>query len=137
MLKSAYQVMDFTGDLVEIGNQHFIVWVNSLQDDPHLQYGSAIEHHKGFAQTVNVHFAVLLNRTAVAIKIWEKGCGATLACGTGASATVFSGIAKGLLDNEVEVLMPGGIVKINASESGYLLSGEVCESFQGVYNWKI
>lgn len=137
MLKSAYQVMDFTGDLVEIGNQHFIVWVNSLKDDPHLQYGSAIEHHKGFAQTVNVHFAVLLNRTAVAIKIWEKGCGATLACGTGASATVFSGIAKGLLDNEVEVLMPGGIVKINASESGYLLSGEVCESFQGVYNWKI
>ena len=137
MLKHSYLAEGFTGDLVEIGNQHFIVWVNSLQDNPHLQYGSALEHHKGFEQTVNVHFAVLLNRKTAAIKIWEKGCGATLACGTGAAATVFSGITNGLLDNEVEVFMPGGIVKIVVSEKGYLLSGEVCRSFEGVYNWKI
>nr|HPH94090.1 diaminopimelate epimerase [Candidatus Cloacimonas sp.] len=137
MLKHSYLAEGFTGDLVNIGNQHFIVWVNSLQDNPHLQYGSVLEHHKGFEQTVNVHFAVLLNRKTAAIKIWEKGCGATLACGTGAAATVFSGITNGLLDNEVEVFMPGGIVKIVASEKGYLLSGEVCRSFEGVYNWKI
>ena len=137
MLKHSYQAEGFTGDLVNIGNQHFVVWVNSLQNNPHLQYGSVLEHHKGFKQTVNVHFAVLLNRNTAAIKIWEKGCGATLACGTGTAATVFSGITNGLLDNEVEVFMPGGIVKIVVSEKGYLLSGEVCRSFEGVYNWKI
>ena len=137
MLKMAYSAEGFTGDLIEIGNPHFIVWQKSPLEKIHLKYGPILEHHKGFSDTVNVHFAYLINKNEIAIKIWEKGCGATLACGTGASATVFSGILNGFLDNEVKVNMPGGSVKIIATTQGYLLSGEVYETFQGVFNWKI
>ncbi|MEN6446093.1 MAG: diaminopimelate epimerase [Candidatus Cloacimonas sp.] len=137
MLKNNYIAEGFTGDLIKIGNPHFIIWKDDLTDEPQFKYGALIEHHSGFEETVNVHFASLLNKNKIAIKIWEKGCGATLACGTGASASVFSGIWKGILDNEVYVTMPGGTVEITASESGYLLSGEVNETFQGKYIWKI
>jgi diaminopimelate epimerase len=137
MLKRKYNAEGFTGDLIEIGNPHFIVWQNNSDDDPHIKYGPLLEHHQGFPDTVNVHFAYLINRNEIAIKIWEKGCGATFACGTGASATVYSGIINGFLDNEVKVNMPGGTVKISATAQGYLLSGEVYETFQGVFKWRI
>ena len=129
------QIYHFTA--VSMGNPHAIVYMDDVDGLEIEKIGPSFENHINFPDRVNTEFVKVIDRHTVQMRVWERGSGETLACGTGASATVFSGIAKGLLNNEVEVLMPGGIVKINASANGYLLSGEVCQSFQGVYNWKI
>ena len=72
------------------------------------------------------------------MKVWEKGVGLTQACGTGAVASVFTGIIHGILSNEVKVNMPGGQVLIRKMDTGdFLLEGNVNKVFNGVYKWKI
>jgi len=136
LLKQEYLARGFRGDLIDIGNQHYIIWQSKLESDPHLLHGAMLEHYHGFEQAVNVHFATVINPAEVRIKIWEHACGATLACGTGAASTVFSGVQRGLLQGSVTVNMPGGAVQIEPLESGYLLCGEVTVSFSGDYHWK-
>jgi diaminopimelate epimerase len=126
----------FPGDLVDIGNSHFVIWVDTLDDNPHLQWGQAIENNPTFPQPVNVHFALLQSPEEITIKIWERSCGATLACGTGAASCVYSGFQRGILSNKVKVNMPGGSVQIEVVDSGCILSGEVTNTFEGTYLWK-
>jgi len=137
IIHKAFSALGFSGDLVDIGNLHFIIWQNDLDSDPHLLHGARLENYQGFPQAVNVHFAKLLSPTEVQIKIWERGCGATLACGTGAVSTVFSARQRELVESSVQVNMPGGAVQIEALETGYLLRGEVAFSFSGDYHWRI
>lgn len=137
IMEANLTVEGFTGDLVNIGNPHYIIWQDNLDDDPHLKYGSILEHHPSFAKPVNVHFARFISPTEIEIKIWERGCGATLACGTGASCCVASGISRKMLEDKVEVKMPGGTVSIKAQAMGYQLAGEVGKPFEGQYNWRI
>ncbi len=137
VMQENLQVEGFSGDLVNIGNLHYIVWQDSLEDDPHQKYGSILELHSAFPRPVNVHFARVLSPREIEIKIWERGSGATLACGTGASCCVASGIARKLLEDKVEVQMPGGSVSIKAGALGYHLAGEVGKPFEGQYTWKI
>lgn len=136
ILLPGYTALGFAGDLVDIGNHHYIVWQDDLSGNPHLVHGAALEHHCGFAHPVNAHFARVISPTEIEIKIWEHACGATLACGTGAASAVYSGIYRGMLENNVTVNMPGGAVNVTATSSGYMLSGEVATSFNGVYDWK-
>ena len=133
------RVGDFTGDLVDIGNLHYIVWTDALADDPHLKHGAFLERHPAFSQPVNVHFAKVLDRNNLEMKIWERGSGATLACGTGAGATVFAGISRGYLNSTAELRQPGGRLRIDQSPiSGeMILAGEVFYSFEGRFEWKI
>lgn len=137
VMEESKPVEGFTGDLVNIGNLHYIIWQDHLDDDPHLKFGSILEHHPSFAKPVNVHFARIISPTEIEIKIWERGSGATLACGTGAGCCVASGIRRKLLEDKVEVKMPGGTVTIKASALGYHLAGEVGKPFEGQYHWKI
>lgn len=132
-------VAGFCGDLVDVGNLHYVVYRDHLDDDPHLKHGSMLEHHKDFPTTVNVHFVRRMAAQEIQMKIWENACGATLACGTGAVASVCSGIRQGLLSSPVVVNMPGGRVEIEVLEGtgAYLLSGIVDIVFSGVYKWKI
>lgn len=133
------KVESFIGDLVDIGNPHFIIFCADLEDDPHLRYGAMIEHHPSFAASVNVHFVEILDRQNIRMKIWENAVGATLACGTGAASSVFAGIQKDLLDAVVKVELPGGCVSIRYEQSSgdlYLI-GAVSEVFTGIYQWKI
>ena len=127
--------LGFTGDLVDVGNLHYVIWTESLNNNPHLLHGYSLEQHAGFPQAVNVQFACLSNPEEIELKIWERACGATLACGTGATASVFSGIKQGLLNNIVKVNMPGGFVTIEAGATGYVLSGAVQPTFSGDYPW--
>lgn len=138
ILKAAYTVESFIGDLVDIGNPHYVLWRDDLRDDPQLKYGSHLEHHPAFETPVNVHFARVLSPTQIEMKIWEHACGATLACGTGAACTVSSGIHRGLLEHDVKVLVPGGELGISyVAESGdLLLSGTVSTAFTGIFTWK-
>lgn len=126
------------GSLVDIGNLHFISWWDDLSWEPHLKYGSKIEMTPNFGMGINSMYAKVLSRSEIQLKIWEKGCGATLACGTGASATLKVGVELGFLDKKVLIHMPGGDVEAWQDEAGNVsISGKVKEVFEGAYPWKI
>ena len=131
------EVHGFKGSLVNIGNPHCVIWQDDLSDDPHLKYGFDIEHHPDFSKTVNVQFAKVLSKQRIELKIWENAVGATLACGTGATAAVFTGIHQGFLANKVKVKMPGGDVISQKKPEGYILSGEVEIVLEGTFRWNI
>lgn len=138
LIRQKMHVDEFCGDLVDIGNPHYIVFQEDISRDPHLEHGAKLEHHPAFSRPVNVHFVQILERDIINLKIWEHACGATLACGTGAASAVFAGIQRGCLASKVAVNVPGGKIIIQATETGeMLLIGTVSESFQGCYPWKI
>lgn len=138
ILEADFPAGNFVGDLVDIGNPHYVVFCDEISEDPHLKYGAALEHHPAFPASVNVHFVQVQGRDKMQMKIWEHACGPTLACGTGAASAVYSGIRKELLDNEVTVGVPGGVLKIiYQQESNTLqLCGPVSQVFSGNYTWK-
>ncbi|HOH46905.1 MAG TPA: diaminopimelate epimerase [Candidatus Cloacimonadota bacterium] len=132
------QVEQFTGSLVNIGNPHFVIFKDELQDNPHLLWGSLLEHHSTFEKSVNVHFAQVITPRQIVMKIWENAVGETFACGTGAASTVCAGRALGLLEDQVVVEMPGGTVQISCDSTGdYYLIGPVSFTGRGVYQWKV
>ncbi len=137
LLQQNLTVEGFTGDLVDIGNLHYIVWQEDLASDPHLKNGKLLETHNAFPRPVNVHFARQINETELEIKIWERAAGPTQACGTGAASTVCSAVARGFSAPKATVNMPGGCVNIAPGSQGYQLSGEVDLAFRGEYEWKI
>ncbi len=125
------------GSVVEVGNLHFVSFQPVLKGQE-LDLGPRLERHPRFREGLNSQFLRVISRQEIEMRIWERGAGATQACGTGAVASVFAGIDKGLLDDEVWVKMPGGAVRIKRLESGeFLLVGTVEQSFNGVYTWRI
>ncbi|MDD3102869.1 MAG: diaminopimelate epimerase [Candidatus Cloacimonetes bacterium] len=139
IVKADFPADGFVGDLVDIGNPHYIIFCDTLSDDPHLKHGASLEHHPAFPASVNVHFVRVLSRKKIQMKIWEHACGATLACGTGAASAVYSGIRKALLEHEVAVEVPGGMLKIiyQKDTDTLQLVGPVSYVFSGKYIWKI
>lgn len=135
ILEADIEVAGFVGTLVDVGNLHFVVFGHAPDINPHLLYGSILEHDPHFPKAVNVHFATVVSPHLLQIQIWEAACGATLACGTGATASVACGLAKGLLANGVEVIMPGGRVTIQTKDDVYWLGGSVETVFEGIYTW--
>lgn len=137
MLKQRFVVDSFTGDLVDTGNIHYINWVDEVEEELPLRYGADLEKHELFPEAPNIHFAHVNSRDFIQMNTWERGAGATLACGTGAGATVFSGIERGLLDSEVRVQVPGGVIGLKYLEDTgeMLLFGSVEKVFTGVFPW--
>ncbi|MCB5246340.1 MAG: diaminopimelate epimerase [Candidatus Cloacimonadaceae bacterium] len=137
IIKDNILVEEVKGTLVEIGNIHFVSYQDVL-DGQELYLGPTLEKHSAFHAPVNVEFVHPLSATELEMKVWEKGVGLTQACGTGAVASVFTGIIHGILSNEVKVNMPGGQVLIRKMDTGdFLLEGNVTKVFNGVYKWKI
>ncbi|MDD4308997.1 MAG: diaminopimelate epimerase [Candidatus Cloacimonetes bacterium] len=136
LYQGSVSALGFNGDLIDTGNLHFCIWTDSLSENPHLKHGSALEKYIRFPKAVNVHFIKIVSPSEIQIAIWERSCGATLACGTGATACVYSGIMRGNLESRVKVIMPGGTVVCENHPSGYLLTGSVHQSFVGEYRWK-
>ncbi len=123
------------GNLVNVGNLHFVTFWDELADQ-HLRFGGGLEQDPEFEDGVNSEYAQVISPTELDLTIWERGVGPTFACGTGATASVFAGIHKGLLQDRVRVAMPGGEVKIARLASGeFVLTGSVEKVFQGVYRW--
>jgi len=120
---------------LSIGNPHCVVMVDDLAAiDPH-ELGPKIEAHRAFPAKTNVQFAQLLTRTHVAIEIWERGAGYTLASGTSSCAVAAAAHRKGLVDRAVTVTMPGGDLAITVGE-GYAmrLRGPVEEVASGDFS---
>ena len=103
------------GNAVSMGNPHFVIFVG-LDDKPMKfakEFGPLLEVAAEFPEKTNVEFIKIKSRKKIELAVWERGCGITLACGTGACASVVAGILNGYIENSVEVQLPGGAVQID------------------------
>ena len=99
--------------VVSMGNPHCVLLVDSIAAADVDRLGPAIEEHPRFPEAVNVGFLCTEDRSNAELRVWERGVGETLACGTGACAAVVSGRVLGLLDDEVTVRLPGGQLMVS------------------------
>lgn len=106
-------------DALSMGNPHAVIDVESVDHAPVTTLGPRIEAHPRFPRRVNVGFLEIVSRQRVRLRVFERGVGETLACGTGACAAVVSGIRRGLLDQHVEVTLPGGNLSIEWAGPGH------------------
>ncbi|MDF3036105.1 MAG: Diaminopimelate epimerase [Paucimonas sp.] len=118
---------------VSMGNPHAVQVVEDCEQAPVENDGPLIENHPRFPRRVNAGFMQILNRHAVRLRVFERGVGETLACGTGACAAVVAGIRRGLLDSPVAVTMRGGELSIAWSGEGspVLMTGPAVSVFEG------
>lgn len=103
---------------VSMGNPHAVLQVEDMDTAPVAELGPAIEGHARFPERVNVGFMQVVDRTHIRLRVYERGAGETLACGTGACAAVVVGIRWGLLDETVQVDLPGGRLTIRWAGNG-------------------
>ncbi|MBG90676.1 MAG: diaminopimelate epimerase [Actinobacteria bacterium] len=101
---------------VSMGNPHAVIFVDELRAIDVSELGPKIEALPQFPQGVNVEFVQILNREEIQVDVWERGAGVTLACGTGACATVVAGVRTGRLQRSVQVHLPGGDLRIHYQE---------------------
>ena len=102
---------------VSIGNPHCVVMVDDLTKIDVRALGPRIERHRAFPEKTNVQFAEVLSRSHIAIEIWERGAGYTLASGTSSCVVAAAAHRKGLVDRDVTVTMPGGELEVTVAES--------------------
>ncbi len=118
---------------VSVGNPHCVVLRDELDEDEIKKVGTWIENHPMFPNRINVQFVKVVSREVVDALIWERGAGFTQASGSSASAIAAVLVKKGLINNEISVRMPGGILKIEVDASwNIFLTGEVKEIATGV-----
>jgi diaminopimelate epimerase len=98
--------------VVSMGNPHAVQVVDDVEAFPVLREGPLVETHRRFPQKVNAGFMQIVSRSEVRLRVYERGAGETLACGTGACAAVAAGIRRGLLDSPVKVQTHGGMLTI-------------------------
>jgi diaminopimelate epimerase len=118
---------------VSMGNPHAVQVVADVDAAPVLEMGPQIEHHARFPRRVNAGFLQIVDRNHVKLRVYERGAGETLACGTGACAAVVAGIRRGLLDAPVQVQARGGKLTINWAGEGQpvYMSGPAETVFEG------
>jgi diaminopimelate epimerase len=120
--------------VVSMGNPHAVQVVGAADAAPVAAIGPLIEQHRRFPRRVNAGFLQVLDRHHVRLRVYERGAGETLACGTGACAAVVAGIRRGLLDSPVRVDMHGGALRIAWDGPGQSvrLTGPAVTVFEGV-----
>jgi diaminopimelate epimerase len=130
--------LDVGGDTLEIGvvsmgNPHAVLQVPDVESAPVARLGPLIEAHPRFANKVNAGFMQVVSPSELRLRVFERGTGETLACGTGACAAVATGIRQGLLKSPVRVLLPGGELTIEWSdpEAPLVMVGPVVRVFDG------
>jgi diaminopimelate epimerase len=118
---------------VSMGNPHCVIFVKEVAEFPVARVGPAIERHRAFPRRTNVEFVQVLGRSALRMRVWERGAGETLACGTGACATLVAAVLNGKADRKATVHLPGGDLKIEWRESDnhVYMAGPAEEVFSG------
>lgn len=117
-----------------VGNPHVIFFVPDTDAVDLARIGPVIEHDPLFPQRVNVNVATVVSRGAIRLRVWERGSGITLACGTGACATAVGAMRRGLVDRRVEVTLPGGALIIEwGADDRITMTGPATEAFRGSF----
>jgi len=119
--------------VLSMGNPHAVLRVDDVAQAPVSSWGPLIEHHAAFPKRVNAGFLQVLSRTQVKLRVFERGAGETLACGTGACAAVVAGIKQGWLDEQVQVHTRGGVLTIQwqGADTSVMMTGPATTVFTG------
>lgn len=118
---------------VSMGNPHGVLLVDNVKTAPVAELGSLIEKHSRFPARVNVGFMQVVSHSEINLRVFERGVGETLACGTGACGAVVAGRLRGLLDDNVKVNLPGGSLHIHWPGEGHpvMMTGPAVTVFHG------
>ncbi len=136
-VKAPLQIGDRTLEVtcVSMGNPHAVTFVDEVSDDWVLNIGPQVEVHEAFPRKINAEFIQVLSPTETRMRVWERGSGETLACGTGACAAVVAGVLAGVNERRVTVHLRGGDLEIEWAESGEVyMTGPATEVFSGDWN---
>ncbi len=119
--------------VVSMGNPHAVQVVKDVDHAPVTEQGPVLERHPAFPQRVNAGYMQVVSRSHIRLRVWERGAGETLACGTGACAAVVAGVRLGLLDEEVRVTTRGGDLAIRWPGNGrpVMMTGDAVRVFDG------
>jgi len=128
---------EFEITAVNMGNPHCVIFSNEDTELLARKYGHEISTHSLFPQKTNVEFVKVISKNHIKVDVWERGCGITLACGTGACASTVAGILDNLVNNDVQVELPGGSLKIqwdkDIENSSVFMTGKSEFVFEGKY----
>ncbi|KAF0811186.1 diaminopimelate epimerase [Alcanivorax sp. S71-1-4] len=123
----------FEVSAVGLGNPHCVMLVENVDTAPVETVGPLLESHPDFPERVNVGFMQLVDRSHIRLRVFERGSGETLACGSGACAAVVCGQKRGLLDETVEVSLAGGTLRVHYDgTNGVLMTGPASRVYDGV-----
>lgn len=124
---------EFRVTCVSMGNPHAVVFVDQTGEMDLEEIGPHFEHHAAFPNRTNTEFVEVVDRNHVKMRVWERGTGETLACGTGCCATVVAAVLNGLTDTEVEVEVLGGKIQIfwDREENLVYMTGPATTVFEG------
>ena len=120
---------------VSMGNPHFVIFMNEdVEQFPVDHYGPLLEHHEAFPQRCNIEFAQILTDGTIRMRVWERGSGITLACGTGACATAVAAALTGRVGRQCDIRMDGGVLHIEWDEATnhVMMTGPAVIVFEGV-----
>lgn len=125
------RTFEFTA--VSMGNPHCVIYVDDAVGMDLQQWGPKLENHPMFPRKINVEFATVKSREFVDMRVWERGAGPTLACGTGACATLAASVMNGLTDRTAVISLKGGDLHIewNESDDHIYMTGPASEVFTG------
>jgi diaminopimelate epimerase len=129
------EILDVNGEAFRVtclsmGNPHCVIFVDRVDDFPVERVGPKVENHETFPKKTNVGFVQILNSKELKVRVWERGCGETLACGTGACAAVAAANKLGKVGAEVTVHLLGGDLKVKV-DGRLFLSGAAEKVFEG------
>ena len=121
------------GVFVSMGNPHYVIFVDDISDINIAEYGKVLERDEAFPQRCNIEFAQLVGKDKLRTRVWERGSGITMACGTGACATATAAIILGLTDRKVDIIMDGGTLNIewNKDDGHIYMTGPAEFVFEG------
>lgn len=120
---------------VSMGNPHCVIFVDDIAKIALEKIGPKIETHERFPRKINVEFAEVLNRKQIRMRVWERGAGITLACGTGTCATIVASVLNNKTERRAEVILDGGTLHLDWSEEdgNVYMTGPAEKVFTGIY----
>jgi len=128
----------FYGTAVSMGNPHFVVFVDDMDSVDLSGVGPKLETHAAFPRKINVEFVQVLNKKELRMRVWERGAGITMACGTGACATLVAAVLNHKSDRQATIHLDGGDLVVEWGADGHIyMSGPATEVFRGEYLLKL
>ena len=131
-LNMPIQLENFTsGIAVNVGNPHIVFFGKNINLFDLNSFGPKIENHELFPEKTNFEIVEVVNHGVIKMRVWERGVGITLACGSGACAAVYAGLLKGITGNDVEVKLAKGSLQVKIQNNEAIMMGPAEESFRG------
>lgn len=137
LVKDKIRINDkiFDINVISMGNPHCVIFVDNVDNFSVDKFGPIIENHRYFPQRANIEFVEILNAKGLKQRTWERGCGETLACGSGACVGMAAAFLNRKINNPIEIYLRGGKLFLKYESNGHIyMRGGVSEVFNGEYN---